>query len=299
MISEKAGGHWYGTSREHHVSGISHPLQHGRHLPGGIIPASVSERLRLPEMRLYGILPGSWTEHVPVPRLPASDLHHGRDSHARTHLPLTVWFWAIYLCATDKRGISAVQLSRTLGICYESAWYLLLRIRAAMGQRDEKYVLSGIVEMDDGYVGGASHSGKRGRGTDKAKIVVALSKTENGAALFTRMQVVEDVTGGTLQQVIDKTIAPGAKIECDGYRSYRNLSGVTLDAKKYETGYLHWLHKAISNLKALLLGTYHGRCTQLQAYLDEFCFRFNRRKTGNQIFMRLTRAVATSCAQLR
>ena len=217
----------------------------------------------------------------------------------RTHLPLTVWFWAIYLCATDKRGISAVQLSRTLGICYESAWYLLLRIRAAMGQRDEKYVLSGIVEMDDGYVGGASHSGKRGCGTDKAKIVVALSKTENGAVLFTRMQVVEDVTGGTLQQVIDKTIAPGAKIECDGYRNYRNLSGVMLDAKKYETGCLHWLHKAISNLKALLLGTYHGRCTQLQAYLDEFCFRFNRRKTGNQIFMRLARAVAASCAQLR
>ena len=218
---------------------------------------------------------------------------------SRPGLPLTFWFWAIYLCATDKRGISAVQLSRTLGICYESAWYLLLRIRAAMGQRDEKYVLSGIVEMDDGYVGGASHSGKRGRGTDKAKIVVALSKTENGAALFTRMQVVEDVTGGTLQQVIDKTIAPGAKIECDGYRSYRNLSGVALDAKKYEPGNLHGLHKAISNLKAFLLGTYHGRCTQLQAYLDEFCFRFNRRKTGNQIFMRLARAVAASCAQLR
>ena len=162
----------------------------------------------------------------------------------RTHLPLTVWFWAIYLCATDKRGISAVQLSRTLGICYESAWYLLLRIRAAMGQRDEKYVLSGIVEMDDGYLGGASHSGKRGRGTDKAKIVVALSKTENGAALFTRMQVVEDVTSKTLQQVVGKAVATGSKIECDGYR-------------------------------------------------------FNRRKTGNQIFMRLTRAVAASCAQLR
>ena len=151
----------------------------------------------------------------------------------RTHLPLTAWFWAIYLCATDKRGISAVQLSRTLGICYESAWYLLHRIRAAMGKRDEKYELSGIVEMDDGY------------------------------------------------------------------RSYKNLSGVELDAKKYEPDDLNWLHKAISNLKALLLGTYHGRCTQLQAYLDEFCFRFNRRKTGNQIFMRLTRAVATSCAQLR
>ena len=70
----------------------------------------------------------------------------------RTHLPLTAWFWAIYLCATDKRGISAVQLSRTLNICYESAWYLLHRIRCAMAQRDENYALSGIVEMDDGYV---------------------------------------------------------------------------------------------------------------------------------------------------
>ena len=170
----------------------------------------------------------------------------------RTHLPLTVWFWAIYLCATDKRGISAVQR----------------------------------------------------RGTDKAKIVVALSKTENGAALFTRMQVVEDVTSktlqqGTLQQVVDETVTPGSKIECDGYRSYRNLTGITLDAKTYEPGDLHWLHKAISNLKAFLLGTYHGRCTQLQAYLDEFCFRFNRRKTGDQIFLRLARAVAASCAQLR
>ena len=129
----------------------------------------------------------------------------------RTHLPLTAWFWAIYLCATDKRGISAVQLSRTLGICYESAWYLLHRIRRAMAQRDENYALSGIVEVDDGYVGGATRNGKRGRGTDKAKIVVALSKTENGAALFTRMQVVEDVTSKTLQQVVGKAVAPGAK----------------------------------------------------------------------------------------
>ena len=112
-----------------------------------------------------------------------------------------------------------------------------------MAQRDENYALSGIVEMDDGYVGGATHNGKRGRGTDKAKIVVALSKTENGTALFTRMQVVEDVTSKTLQQVIGKTVATGAKIECDGYR-------------------------------------------------------FNRRKTGDQIFMRLARAVAASCALL-
>ena len=101
---------------------------------------------------------------------------------------------------------------------------------------------------------------------------------------------------GTLQQVVDKTVAPGCKNRMRRLqRAIKNLSGVALDAKKYEPGDLHWLHKAISNLKAFLLGTYHGRCTQLQAYLDEFCFRFNRRKTGDQIFMRLARAVATSC----
>lgn len=216
----------------------------------------------------------------------------------RTHLPLTVWFWAIYLCATDKRGISAVQLSRTLGICYDSAWHVLDKIRTAMGQRDDNYQLSGIIEMDDGYVGGCCHDGKRGRGTTKPKIVVALSKTENGAALFARMKVVENVKGQTLQQIVDKYFEAGARVECDGYRSYLNLNGVQMEPKKYQAGDLHWLHKAISNLKTFLLGTYHGRCTKLQSYLDEFCFRFNRRMTGDQVFLRLTRAVATSCGVL-
>lgn len=110
----------------------------------------------------------------------------------RTRLPLTVWFWAIYLCATDKRGISAVQLSHILEICYDSAWHLLDRIRKAMGQRNENYQPSGIIEMDDGYVGGNSHNGKRGRGADKPKIVVALSKSANDTALYARMKVVDN-----------------------------------------------------------------------------------------------------------
>ena len=93
------------------------------------------------------------------------------------------------------------------------------RIRRAMAQRDEKYALSGIVEMDDGYVGGATRNGKRGRGTDKARIVVALSKTENGAALFTRMQVVEDVTGGTLQQVVDELLRRAQKSNATAIRA--------------------------------------------------------------------------------
>lgn len=101
-----------------------------------------------------------------------------------------------------------------------------------------------------------------------------------------------------MQEIIDQYFAPQTKVECNGYRSYMNLEGVELNAKRYETNDLHWLHKAISNLKAVLLATYHGRCTNLQAYLDEYCFCFNRRMTGNQIFLRLTRAVATSCGIL-
>ena len=181
----------------------------------------------------------------------------------RTHLPLTIWFWAIYLCVTDKRGICAVQLSNTLGICYESAWYLLKRIRAAMGQRDANYQLSGIVEMDDCYVGGPSHNGKRGRGTDKAKVVVAVSKAENGVPLFARMKVVEDIKGKTLQQIVNEYFADKTRVECDGYRSYRGLDGVELNYSIYEAGDLHWLHTVISNFKTFLMARQKILCKRI------------------------------------
>ena len=88
-------------------------------------------------------------------------------------------------------------------------------------------------------------------------------------------------------------------VECKGYKSFLNLKDVEVRAKKYATGDLHWLHTALGNLKNLIRGTYHGRCTELQSYLDEFyldefCFRFNRRMCAGQNISRLTRAVAAS-----
>jgi len=218
----------------------------------------------------------------------------------RTHLPLTVWFWGIYLCVNDKRGTFAVQLSSMLGICYESAWYLLARIRRAMGQRDKKYTLAEIVEMDDGYVGGPKHGGKRGRGTTKIPILAALSKSNSGIPLFIRMQVVDDLKTETIQKFTDEFLNQGTRVECDGLHSYSGLQGVTCNSKKFDvaSNHLKWLHRTIGNLKAFLNGTYHGRCAHLQAYLDEYCFRFNRRKAKNQLFPRLLRAVATSCTLL-
>ena len=185
-------------------------------------------------MGLYAPSAAAWNTIPSTVVTPSSAIPAGTVMH-RTRLPLTLWFWAIYLCATDKRGISAVQLSHTLGICYDSAWHLLDRIRTAMGQRDEKYLLSGIVELDDGYVGGPSHNGKRGRGTDKAKIVVAVSKAENGVPLFARMKAVENVQGKTLQEIIDQYFAPNTKVECDGYRSYvKSLIDVLFEAYESE-----------------------------------------------------------------
>ena len=105
-----------------------------------------------------------------------------------------------------------------------------------MGQRDAQYLLSGIVEMDDGYVGGPSHNGKRGRGTDKARIVVAVSKTDSGIPLFARMKVVDNVQNTTLQEIIDQYFEKKTKVECDGYKSYLGLENVELVSRKYQTG---------------------------------------------------------------
>ena len=106
------------------------------------------------------------------------------------------------------------------------------------------------------------------------------------------------MTAKSLQVSTNELITKGSEVECNGYRSYLNLKDVKVKSNKFEVGGLLWVRKAVGNLKTFLLGTYHGRCTELQAYLDEFCFRFNRCEFGNQIFLRLAVAVATSCMLL-
>ena len=93
----------------------------------------------------------------------------------KTHMPLTQWFLAFYFVSQDKRGISAVQLAAMLGTTYKTAWSMLRRIRTAMGQRDETHQLCGVIEFDDAYFGGPTVGKKRGRGTEKEKVFVALA----------------------------------------------------------------------------------------------------------------------------
>jgi len=214
----------------------------------------------------------------------------------RTHIKLVKWFLAMFLVSTDKRGSSATFLSREIGVPYKTAWFLLHRLRSAMGQRDSEYVLSGLVDIDDTYFSGGPKSGKRGRGTGKNKVIAAISKDEKGKPKYLKMRVVPNLKGKTIGKFAAEAIAEKAQIHTDAYRSYRKplAEKYSHDFEVFEkdSSSLQWLHKVISNAKALVNGTHHGLTAKhLQAYLDEFCYRFNRRHFSNDIFDRLALAV--------
>jgi transposase-like protein len=214
----------------------------------------------------------------------------------QSKLSLMNWFWAIYLVTHDKRGHSALALSVKLRINYRSALLLIRKIREAMKQQDAHYMLSGLVEMDDGYFG-APKKGKAGRGTTKAKVVVALTKDKKDNPLFLRMQVIEKVTIEEIHRVASQCIAKGSTILSDGHTSYKHLKDVGYQhiSKDYykedKEDFLKYLHKIISNAKAFIQGTYHGLGQKyLQSYLDEFCYRFNRRFFPNELYGRMVNA---------
>lgn len=138
----------------------------------------------------------------------------------KTHMPLQQWFLAFYLVCQDKRGISATQLASQLGTTYKTAWYMLKRIRAAMGQRDKKYQLSGVIEFDDAYFGGPGKGKKRGRGTGKRKVFVALSLDERGNPHYLKMQVTPNIRQDSVKNFAQAIFADDSTICSDGYRSY-------------------------------------------------------------------------------
>jgi transposase-like protein len=215
----------------------------------------------------------------------------------KSHTGLREWFWAIFLMVNDKRGISASQLSKSIGISYFTAWLMLHKLRDAMAQRDEKYILGGRVEIDDAFFGAPTEGGKRGRGTDKTPAIIELELDEQGRPLYVKAEVVETINGETVAEIAKQTIGPGAEIYTDGLSPYEKLSceGYEHHAENFDPkenpDHLRWLHTIISNMKAFIGGTYHGLDKKhLQRYLDEFCYRFNRRKFGGQLFNRLLAA---------
>lgn len=224
----------------------------------------------------------------------------------KTKTPLRKWFLAIYYMSEDKRGISALSLKDKIKVAYQTAWSMCHKIRQAMSQRDEGYKLNGKVELDEAFFGSPAKGGKRGRGTDKTAVFVAVSLTEEGKPRFVKMKVVEvdegeAVDGKTARECAEKAIDKGSEIHTDGLRIYAGLAenGYELSQKKYDPEndpeHLRWTHIIISNVKALIAGTFHGLdAIHLQRYLDEIDYRFNRRWSKSGVFLRLVNACALS-----
>ncbi len=233
-----------------------------------------------------------------------ASLTAGTPFHS-TNLPLSKWFWAIYLTASDKGGVSAMRLSKQIGVSWITASRMLRKIRIAMGHRDSLYRLHDLIEIDDAMVGGR-HAGKRGRGAEgKVAVLVAVENRGTGAG-FIAMQQVSSVTKEAVAKFVGHHLPPGQSVRSDALaalmaidKTQHHSARITPASKAGE--WLPWVHIAIGNLKAFLLGTYHGvSSTYLQEYLSEFCYRFNRRGWEAELPLRLLNAcLAHSQVKLR
>ena len=212
----------------------------------------------------------------------------------KSKLSLSVWLWAAWLMVSSKGGISALELSRQMGISEESAFTLLHKLRHAMVD-PERTKLSGRVEVDETYIGGPVE----GRGSGKFKggqvIVVGAVEVADKMPKRIRFRVVEDGNRDDLHRFIQDVVEQGSKIVTDGNPAYLGLPGYThiteiVGRSGVERGEaLVYFHTAASNLKAWLKGTHHGAVSpeHLQAYLNEFSFRYNRRGNLGAAFARL------------
>lgn len=217
----------------------------------------------------------------------------------KSKVPLTKWFLAIYLVSNDKRGIAATTLGRNLGVSYPTAWLMLQKIRKAMADRNARYKIDGVVQVDEFFLGGESHGeGKRGRGTDQDTVMIGVS-VKKGAPVYCFMELVGDMTKRTVLDVLFRRLTPDVILETDGNPTYAacakdldvgHLVTLSSDEKAHEV--FKWVDTLISNLKKFIDGTYHGREEHKQAYCEEFVFRFNRRGMGNRVVERLLNACA-------
>jgi len=170
-----------------------------------------------------------------------------------------------------------------------------------MSKRDAKYQLCSLVEIDEAYFCGPDENSKRGRGSGKAKVIVAVSLSDKGKPEFATMHVVKQLNQDTVHDFAAQKIAEGAHIKSDGLNIYSKLStkGYSHISKTTKNtdpcDFLPWVDTLISNAKAFIEGTYHGLDRKhLQAYLHEFCYRFNRRFWEHQLFGRLLNACLAS-----
>ena len=221
-----------------------------------------------------------------------------------SRLSLTLWFRAVWWVTSQKNGVSAMGLQRVLGLkSYKTAWTMLHKLRHAM-VRPGRDRLQGRVEVDDAFVGG-EEEGVHGRQTEsKAMIAIAVEEDGDGIGRI-RMRRIPDASAESLMPFIEDSVEPGSVIHTDGWLGYQPLEGrgyrhkitILKGNSKTASELMPCVHLAVALLKRWLLGTHQGGVSMehLDAYLDEFTFRFNRRKSrsrGKLFYRLLEQAVA-------
>jgi len=215
-----------------------------------------------------------------------------------TRKHLVDWFRAMYWLTSQKNGASAIGLQQVLGLgSYKTAWTWLHKLRRAM-VRPGRDRLSGTVEVDETYLGGLEE-GVRGRQTDRKSLVVIAAQEDGAGIGRIRMKRIPDASAGSLIAFLGEAVEPGSTIHTDGWLGYLPVEGkgyfhrVTIVNGKSESAsdLLPRVHRIASLVKRWILGTHQGAVSHehLEFYLDEFTFRFNRRRSRNRgmLFYRL------------
>lgn len=233
----------------------------------------------------------------------------------RTRTPLVKWFWAAYLLAQDKRGVSAMHVSRELNLRYDTAWTMLHKLRRALADKGES-PLSGVVEVDETYYGGRGDSNSRGRSLsnkNKSLIIMGVErklargkkmpgiKKSGFVAGNAKVAAAPAASGTAIGVFLSENLAPGTNTLTDGWSGYIpskktfKHEPVVQGNPKNAGNILPLVHLQFSNLKSWLNGTFHGVSPKhLPAYLQEWNYRFNRRSLISNLFRYVTRRMVNS-----
>lgn len=225
------------------------------------------------------------------------------------------WYKAMAFMTYSKKTISAAELQRQLNHPkYDTVWRLMHKIRSAMGKRDALYQLEGAIEFDEGYFERATSEKvklKRGRGSQRQMNVAVMAEStpledintgvKTSQCRYFKMRVLTDHRAAAINSIVKENFSESSIVFSDKSTSYVDIADYVdihvseKSDKKTTKTTLKWVHIAISNAKRTLLGVFHKiKGKYLQNYLNEFCYKLNRRYFGERIFDRLTLAVAKS-----
>lgn len=243
-------------------------------------------------------------------------LRSGTVMH-KSKLPYRHWFITMHLLTSTKKTFSAKEIQRQLGHKrYAPIWHMVHKLRLVMGRRDEQYILAGAIEPDEGFftteIPEEKKGGKlkRGRGSQRKSKVLVMAESEMvenpkpgkkpKRVGYLKMKVIDDLKAETIDGVVQNAISEKSSLNTDDPTSYVNLYGFVeshhseVVPKESVGEKLPWVHIAISNAKRQLPNSYHNVRPEFhQAYLDESCYKFNRRYFGQALFGRLLVAAAT------